>query len=303
MPDLTWSGLEADAVAPLLAFAINVAEALVLLIIGFIATGWITRRVRERVIRSQRIDKTLGVFIASAVRYVLMIAIVIAVLQTFGFQVTSLVAMLGAASLAIGLALQGTLSNVAAGLMVLVFRPYRVGDFIETAGGHMGTVTDLNLFMTELTQPDGPLVFLPNAQTWGQPITNYSVNDKRRCDITFSIGRDADIDRAIDIVLGIVKADPRFISDPAEPWIRVVAIGDSSVELQLRAWCMAADMWEAKFATTRAVKEAFDSAGIAIPYPHRTIIEKQKPAAKPSSGAVRKAREPATRPASGGSSH
>ncbi len=260
--------------APVVALAINVAKALIFLVIGWIIAGWLSALVRRRAEASKRIDQTLGIFVASVVRYALLAAVVIAVLQTFGFQVTSLVAMLGAATLAIGLAMQGTLSHLAAGLMLVFFRPYKFGDFVEIASD-AGTVTDLNLFLTELTTPDGVKVFVPNGEAWGKPITNYSANPKRRCDITFGIGYSDDIDKAIGVILDVVKADSRFLNDPAEPWVRVVNLGESSVDLQLRAWCRAADLWEAKFGTVKAVKEAFDASGITIPFPHRTVIRQE----------------------------
>ncbi|MCT8970774.1 mechanosensitive ion channel family protein [Microbaculum marinisediminis] len=258
---------------PVVMMGVNIAKAIVFLIVGWIAAGWISGAVRRRLAASKRVDRTLGVFFSSIVRYVLLAAVGIAVLQTFGFQVTSLVAVLGAATLAVGLAMQGTLSHLAAGVMLVFFRPYKIDDFVEV-GGNSGTITDLNLFLTELTTVDGVKIFVPNGEAWGKPITNYSVNPKRRCDITFGIDYTDDIDKAIDVILGVAKADERFVNDPAAPWVRVVNLGDSSVDLQLRAWCKASDLWEAKFATIKAVKEAFDKAGISIPYPHRTIEQK-----------------------------
>lgn len=258
---------------PVIAFGLNILKAVAFLIIGWIGAGWLARLVRRRVQASKRIDDTLGIFFSSIVRYVLLAAVFVAVLQTFGFEVTSLVAVLGASTLAIGLAMQGTLSHLAAGVMLVFFRPYKIGDFVEV-GGNSGTVTDLNLFMSELTTVDGVKVFIPNGEAWGKPIHNFSVNPKRRCDITFGIDYNDDINKAIGIILDVVKADTRFVADPAEPWVRVVNLGDSSVDLQLRAWCAAGDLWEVKFATLKTVKEAFDAGGISIPYPHKTIVNK-----------------------------
>jgi len=262
------------AVEPVVALGLNIVKALIFLIVGWIIAGWLSRMVRRRVEASKKIDATLGIFFASIVRYVLLAAVGVAVLQTFGFEVTSLVAMLGAATLAIGLAMQGTLSHLAAGVMLVFFRPYKIDDFVEV-GGDSGTVTDLNLFMTELTTVDGVKIFVPNGEAWGKPITNYSANPKRRCDITFGIDYGDDIDKATGIILDVAKADGRFLNEPAEPWVRVVNLGDSSVDLQLRAWCKAGDLWEAKFATLKAVKEAFDKGGISIPYPHTELVRKE----------------------------
>ena len=258
------------AFEPLVALGLNILKALVFLILGWIVAGWLSRLVRRRVEASEKIDSTLGTFFSSIVRYLILAAVVIATLQTFGFQVTSLVAMLGAATLAVGLALQGTLSHLAAGVMLVFFRPYKIGDFVEV-GGNTGSVTDLNLFTTELTTVDGVRIYLPNGEAWGKPISNFSANPKRRCDITFGIDYADDIDKAIAIILYVVKADGRFVDEPAEPWVRVVNLGDSSVDIQLRAWCAAGDLWEAKFATMKAVKEAFDTGGISIPDPHTTL--------------------------------
>lgn len=261
------------AVAPVVALGLNIVKALIFLIVGWIIASWLSRLVRRRVEASETIDSTLGIFFSSVVRYVLLAAVGVAVMQTFGFEVTSLVAMLGAATLAIGLALQGTLSHLAAGVMLVFFRPYKIDDFVEV-GGNSGTITDLNLFMTELTTVDGVKIFVPNGEAWGKPITNYSANPLRRCDITFGIDYADDIDKATGIILGVVTADARFLNAPAEPWVRVVNLGDSSVDLQLRAWCAAGDLWEAKFATLKAVKEAFDKGGISIPYPHTELVQK-----------------------------
>ncbi len=262
------------AFEPLVALGLNILKALVFLILGWIVAGWLSRFVRRRVEASETIDSTLGVFFSSIVRYLILAAVVIATLQTFGFQVTSLVAMLGAATLAVGLALQGTLSHLAAGVMLVFFRPYKIGDFVEV-GGNTGSVTDLNLFTTELTTADGVKIYLPNGEAWGKPISNFSTNPKRRCDITFGIDYADDIDKAIAIILDVVKADGRFLDEPAAPWVRVVNLGESSVDIQLRAWCASGDLWEAKFATMKAVKEAFDTGGISIPYPHTTLDSRE----------------------------
>ena len=258
----------------LIGWVLNLGAAAAILVFGLWAAGRVKAFIRKRVENNARIDKTLGGFFASIAYYVVIAFVVIAVLNRFGVQTTSLVAMLGAATLAIGLALQGTLGNVAAGVMIILFRPYKSGDYVEV-GGYAGTVKDINIFTTELATPDNVQIILPNGICWGEAIKNYSAHATRRCDITFGISYEDDIAKAIDVILAVVKSDDRFLSDPAEPWVRVVNLGDSSVDLQLRAWVNAADYWEAKFATTRAVKEAFDAAGIEIPYPHRVEIQKK----------------------------
>lgn len=257
----------------LVGWGLNVAAAAAILIAGLWAAGIVKRFVRSRALASPRIDDTLGGFFASLAYYVVVAFVIIAVLNRFGVQTTSLVAVLGAATLAIGLALQGTLGNVASGVMIILFRPYRLGDFVEVAG-HAGTVKDINIFTTELATPDNVQIVLPNGACWGEAIKNYSRHAERRCDITFGISYDDDIDKATRIILDVVQADERFRDAPAEPWVRVVNLGDSSVDLQLRAWVAAADYWEARFAAIKAVKQAFDAGGVEIPYPHQVEIRK-----------------------------
>jgi len=199
--------------------------------------------------------------------------VLVAVLGIFGIEATSIVAVLGAASLAIGLALQGTLSDLAAGVMLVVFRPYKLGQFVDI-GGTSGTVRDLNLFTTELVTPDNVQIIVPNGQAWGAIITNYSAHDTRRVDLVFGIDYDDDAGKAMEIIERTASADSRVLADPA-PWVRVTNLGDSSVDLTARIWCRAEDYWELKFELTRRVKEAFDAGGISIPYPHSVEIHKE----------------------------
>ena len=257
------------AAAPLV---ISAVKALVVLIIGWIVAGSISAWVRKRVNANDNIDPTLGNFAASMVRWLILLVVLIAVLGIFGIQATSLVAVLGAASLAIGLALQGTLSDLAAGVMLIVFRPYKMDQYVDI-GGTSGTVKDINLFVTELVTPDNVQIIVPNGQAWGAIITNYSAHETRRVDLTFGIDYGDDASKAMEIILGLMEADDRVFADPA-PWARVVNLGDSSVDIGVRIWCNAADYWELKFHMTKAVKEAFDAQGVSIPYPHSVEIQK-----------------------------
>lgn len=260
---------QVGAYAPLV---INAVKALVVLIIGWIVAGVVSGFVRRRVNSRPELDQTLGNFAASVVRWVILLIVLVAVLGIFGIQATSLVAMLGAATLAIGLALQGTLSNLAAGFMLILFRPYKIGQYVDI-GGTAGTVVNLDLFTTELSTPDNVQIIVPNGQAWGSIITNYSHHDTRRVDLTFGIDYGDDADRAMRVILDQAAADPRVQDDPA-PWVRVTNLGDSSVDLTARLWCAADDYWELKFDMTKKVKEAFDDAGISIPYPHAVEIQK-----------------------------
>jgi len=263
-------GTGIGVLAPLI---INAVKALVVLILGWIAAGSIGGMVRRRINRTPQIDPTLGNFVASTVKWVILAIVLVAVLGIFGIQATSIVAILGAASLAIGLALQGTLSDLAAGVMLVIFRPYKLGQFVDI-GGTAGTVKDLNLFTTELATADNVQIIVPNGQAWGAIITNYSAHDTRRVDLTFGIDYSDDIDKAMEIILATAGADGRVHDDP-EPWVRVTNLGDSSVDITTRLWCNAADYWDLKFTLTKAVKEAFDKGGISIPYPHQVEIQKQ----------------------------
>lgn len=259
----------AESYLPML---INAGKALIFLMIGYMVAGLVSRSIRARALKSKRIDDTLGSFFASIVRYVILAVVIIAVLQLFGFQATSLVAILGASTLAIGLALQGTLSDVAAGVMLIMFRPYKIGEYVDI-GGTAGTVEEINIFMTILKTPDNVRIIMPNGKGWGAIITNFSAHPTRRLDLTFGIDYGDDADKAKDIILAVANADPRVLKDP-EPWVRMVNLGDSSVDLGVRIWCANADYWELKFAMIREVKLAFDRGGISIPYPHQVEIRK-----------------------------
>lgn len=259
-----------DKFGAFLPYIVSGVKALIILIIGWIIAGAISRMVRKRVEKSDRIDPTVGSFVTSMVRWVLLAIVGITVLNVFGVEVTTLVAMLGAATLAIGLALQGTLSNLAAGFMIILFRPYGNGQYVSINGAS-GTVKEINLFFTELVTPDNIQIIVPNGQAWGAVITNYSAHDTRRADLTVGIGYSDDIPKALEILLATAKANDLVLDDP-EPWARVTNLGDSSVDLTLRSWATAENFWDMKFAIIKEVKEALDAGGINIPFPHRTLL-------------------------------
>jgi len=262
---------QAEGFLPLI---LATAKALVVLVVGWIVAGRVGRMVQSRINRTPEIDQTIGNFAASSVKWVILLMVLVAVLGIFGIQATSLVAVFGAATLAIGLALQGTLSDLAAGFMLIIFRPYKLGDYVDIAGT-AGTVKDLNLFITELVTPDNVQIIVPNGQSWGAIISNYSAHDTRRVDVVFGIDYGDSADAAKAIILRVAGADGRVHTDP-EPWVRVTNLGDSSVDLTTRVWCAAEDYWELKFELTQAVKEAFDDEGISIPYPHSVEIHKEE---------------------------
>jgi len=208
-------------------------------------------------------------FFSSLVKYVILAFTVVAVLNRFGIETTSLVAVLGAAGLAIGLALQGTLSNVAAGVMLLMFRPYKVGDFIEGAG-LAGTIKATGLFTTDMATGDNIHIVVPNSQLWGAAIRNFSHHATRRVDLTVGIGYGDDIDKAMDVIQRIAADEPRIHADP-EPFVAVANLGDNAVELVVRVWVDAGDYWGVKFAMTKTIKQTFDKEGISFPFPQRDV--------------------------------
>lgn len=250
----------------------NAVKALIVLVVGWILAGLISRMVRKRINATPRIDPTLGNFVAALVKWVILLIVLVTVLGLFGIEATSLVAIMGAATLAIGFALQGTLSDMAAGFMLILFRPYKLGQFVDI-GGTAGTVQDLNLFVTELATPDNVQIIIPNGQAWGAIITNFSHHGLRRVDLEFGIGYDDDADKAMAVINRVADADSRIFNDP-EPWVRVTHLGASSVDLTARLWVKAEDYWDVKFDTIKAVKLAFDQEGISIPYPHSVEIQK-----------------------------
>lgn len=251
------------------AYGLDVLGAIAILIIGW----WFAARAKSWTARAMektgKIDAMLTGFLSNMVRYVIIVVTVLAVLDRFGVETTSFVAIVGAAGLAIGLALQGTLSNVAAGVMLLFFRPFKVGDYIE-GGGHAGTVKTVGLFVTHASTPDNVEIIIPNSQLWGSAIKNYSYNPKRRVDFVFGIGYEDDIDKAMGLIREIVSADERTHADP-EPFIVVSNLGDSSVDLTVRIWTDAANYWPLKFDTIKAVKQRFDAEGVSIPFPQRDV--------------------------------
>ena len=251
----------------------NVLAAIAILVIGFVIAGWAGRRVRAVGERHSHLDNTLFGFLGNILGYVIIGFAVLFVLNTFGVQTTSVVAVIGAAGLAIGLALQGTLSNVAAGVMLIFFRPIKQGDFVEV-NGKMGTVKDITLNFTELADLSNVQVIIPNSEVWGNTITNYSTNRTRRAEWTFGVGYGVNLADAERIIRDTIMADPRAHAEPA-PFIQVNNLGGSSVDFLVRVWCDAGDYFQFQADMKRKVKEALDEGGIDIPFPTRTIVQAQ----------------------------
>jgi small conductance mechanosensitive channel len=249
-------------------YGLDVIGALVILIIGYIVSKRVPNML-TKIMNKRGIDPTVSGFLGSLARFAILAITLLLVLAQFGVQTASLIAVLGAAGLAIGLALQGTLSNVAGGVMLLIFRPMKVGQYVEAAG-HGGTVKNISLFTTELATPDNIQVLIPNGSVWGSAIRNFSFHPTRRMDLVMGIAYEDDIDKARDIMLKLIEADERAHKDPA-PLIEIAELADSSVNFTVRVWCDNGNYFPLKFALTKAIKQTFDKEGISIPYPQRDV--------------------------------
>ncbi len=248
---------------------VSVVAAVAILVVGWIVAGWAGRMVQKGTERNERFDRTLATIFSRIVRWGILAFTIVAVLGRFGVQTTSLVALLGAAGLAIGLALQGALSNVAAGVMILGLRPFRLGDAVDI-GGTLGTVEDIGLFSTRLTTFDGVVVHQPNSNIWGAEIKNYSQAELRRVDVPVGIGYGDDVAKAMEIAQGVLDAEERILDEPATV-IAVDSLGVNAVNLLVRGWTKPADFFATKLDLTRQIKLAFDEAGIGIPFPQRDL--------------------------------
>lgn len=242
--------------------------AIVALIVGFWVVKKITK-VIDKGMKKNDMDKALRSFLRSVISIVLKAAIIIAVVGMIGVEMTSFVAILGAAGLAIGMALSGTLQNFAGGVMILLFKPFKVGDYIE-AQGYSGTVKEIFIFNTILKTPDNKTIILPNSPVSTGALVNYSTEEKRRVDFLFGIGYEDDIDKAKQIIEGLIADDERIIKDPAH-FIAVAELADSSVNIVVRVWAKASDYWAINFDMIEKVKKTFDKEGISIPYPQTDV--------------------------------
>jgi small conductance mechanosensitive channel len=262
--------------AVLVTYGLNVVGALAIIVLGFMFAGWARRAVERALSRSRHADVTLTRFFGSIVRYAIIAFVVIAALQQFGVEATSLVAIFGAAGLAIGLALQGTLSNVAAGVMLLMFRPFKIGDFI-VAGGQTGTVKEIGLFTTEMATGDNVQIIVPNGAIWGSAIQNFSANPTRRVDLLMGIDYGDNIDVAMATIKRVIGEEGRALADP-EPVVAVGELADSSVNIIVRVWVNAGDYWGVRWDLTKKMKEELEADGISIPFPQQVVHHVQQAA-------------------------
>ena len=256
-------------------YGMNILGALVIFIIGRMAIG-ILLSITKKVINKSFKDETLTKFVANLTKMILLTILVIVVLNQLGIQTTSFIAILGAAGLAIGLALQSSLSNFASGVMLIIFKPFKAGDFVE-AGGTSGSVESVGVFVTTLKTPDNKIIVVPNGTITNNNITNYSAEDTRRVDFVFGIGYGDDIKKAKNILERIVAEDIRVLKDPA-PVVAVSELADSSVNFVVRPWVKTADYWAVYFDITEKVKLTFDNEGISIPFPQQDVHMHQIPA-------------------------
>ena len=259
-----------DALWPLaMTYGINLISALAILVVGVWLSGRARKWVRVIFSRVPNLDVTLAGFFGNLLRYLVLLVTGLAVLGKFGVDITSLIAVLGAAGLAIGFALQSTLSNVAAGVMLLMFRPFKAGDYVEVAGNLAGSIKGLSLFTTELLTSDNLNLTVPNNQIWSQPIKNFSQHPTRRLDILVRISYQDKIGDAIAALVSEAEADHRVLTDPA-PVAVVNQLDQSAIEMLLRVWTATSDYWPVRYALNRRVKERLDDEGITIPYPTST---------------------------------
>ena len=247
----------------------NLIGALLLLAAGYFISRWAANVVKRLMGVRTQVDQTLTPVLATFVRYVVMIIAVVAALGQLGVQIASVLAVLGAAGLAIGLALQGTLSNIAAGLMLLWLRPFRAGEYID-ADGIAGTVVEVGLFASTLRTAEGIYRFAPNSDLWNKPILNYTRNPTRRLEFVVGIDYRDDIAKARDVLLTLARSDTRILSEP-EPLVVISQLGDSSVNLTLRCWVPTAEYWETLWSLTEKGKAAIEAAGLSIPFPQRVV--------------------------------
>jgi small conductance mechanosensitive channel len=273
-PSLSWDGVLAflsnngiDS-STLISFGKNLLSALLIFYIGRWAISLVVRAL-HKLLQKQDVDKTLETFVCNLVRTVLLIVVIIAAIGALGIQTTSFIAIFGAAGLAVGLALQGSLSNFASGVLIVLFRPYRVGDFVEAAG-IAGSVEQVQILTTILRTGDNKQIIVPNSQIMNSIITNYSANDTRRVDMTIGVSYDDDLDKVRKTLEDLISAEDRILADPA-PKIAVSELADSSVNFIVRPWVKSEDYWGVMHDLTEAIKKRFDREGISFPYPQQDV--------------------------------
>lgn len=250
-------------------YGLEVIGAVVILIIGLSVAKWLAKRVERALQKSERFDDTVTPLFSRTTKILVIAVTILAVLNQFGVETASLIAVLGTIGLAIGLALQGTLSNIASGVMLLVLRPFNVGDAVDI-GSTSGVVDEIGLFVTEMHTFDNVAITMPNSKVWGTEIKNYSQNDTRRVDMEIGIGYDDDMDQAMSVINEVLTADERVLEEP-EPLIAIGGLGDSAVVIRVRPWTETPNVWPLRYDLTKRIKERFDEEGISFPYPQQDV--------------------------------
>ena len=247
----------------------RILAALIIFIIGKLIVNWINR-LFAKMLERRKVDASIQSFLKSIVNITLLVLLFLAVIGKLGIELTSFAALLASAGVAIGMALSGNLSNFAGGVIILVFRPYKVGDYIEASTGASGTVTDIQIFHTVLTTPDNRIVFAPNGAMSGAVVTNYSRKDTRRVDFSFGVEYGTDFELAKSTIMEVISKDSRILNDPA-PFIELGALAESSVNITVRVWVNAADYWGVNFDMNKNVYATFNEKGISFPFPQLTV--------------------------------
>jgi small conductance mechanosensitive channel len=265
---IDWAGLWEKAQTVGMDFGIKLVVAILIFYFGRVIARLITRGLRN-LMQAQKVDKILETFVCNLAYWTMMIFVIIATISQIGIQTTSLIAIMGAAGLAVGLALQGSLANFAAGVLIVLFRPYRVGDWVEAAG-ISGSVEQVQILTTMLKTGDNKIIIVPNGQIMSSIITNYSANNTRRVDLTIGVSYDDDLDKVRSTIKSLIDADARIMKEP-ECLIAVAELADSSVNFTVRPWVNTADYWAVKFELTEAIKKRFDQDGISFPFPQQDV--------------------------------
>ncbi|WP_303318639.1 mechanosensitive ion channel domain-containing protein [Flavivirga abyssicola] len=254
-----------------LEYGLNILGAIVIWVVG----SWVIKKLikgTKKVMLKQNYDESLQKFLLNLLGWILKIVLIIVVLGTVGVETTSFAAILAAAGLAIGMALQGSLGNFAGGVLIMIFKPFKIGDLIE-AQGELGVVKEIEIFTTKLTGLSNREIIIPNGSLSNGNIINYTTEGTRRVDLVFGVGYDSDIKKTKDVLMGVLTAHSKVLKDPA-PAVTVLELADSSVNFAVRPWCKTEYYWDVYFDITEQVKEALDAAGIEIPYPHQVEIHK-----------------------------
>lgn len=274
--DLSIEGIKGlfgpDSVSNLVGWGMNLLLAIVILLVGL----WISKKVKNAIIKmsekSPNLDETLFKFLASIARWIIMAFVIIAVLGRFGIETTSIVALLGAGGLAVGLALQGAMSNAAAGVMLMLFRPYKVGDFVD-AGGHFGNVEEISIFTTNMQTFDNQQIVIPNGKIWGEKIINHSHHPIRGVEMRFNVAYDDDIEKAKKIINGVLAKHEHIVSDPA-PFVEVETLSERSAELVVRPFTDGAHYFDVRYSVPEQILTALGKAGMTTPYPVTRMLQK-----------------------------